>query len=205
MKKVLFATHNTSKLNLYRNMLEGSNYELIGLDDLDINCDVKEEGNDNKEIAIKKVSEYSKQSKFITISEDTGLYFEGVSEEDQPGVHVNSPKGTILNEEERLDYYVNLIKKYGGTLNGYWTKTVAISSRDGQIFTFDYKIHKIFTDEINENRNPGYPLDSISITPEYNKYTVLLTDEENTKLNDKCNKEIHEFLIKTLDEICQNE
>lgn len=203
MKKVLFATHNPSKLSLYQNMLKNDGYILLGLGDLNINYTVEEIGNDNKEIAIKKAKEYSQISNFVTISEDTGLYFENVDDDDdQPGVHVNSPKGINLSEEERIKYYTELITKYGGKLNGYWTKTIAISDLDNNVYTFDYKIKKVFTNKIHNKRNVGYPLDSISITPEYNKYTVELTDDENTKLNDKCNKEIHDFIIKILNKIC---
>jgi len=54
---------------------------------------------------------------------------------------------------------------------------------------------------VNEKRNVGYPLDSISITPEYDKYTVDLTAEENNLLNDKCNKEIYEFIVTILAKI----
>ncbi|MDD3896149.1 MAG: hypothetical protein PHX19_03650, partial [Bacilli bacterium] len=60
---------------------------------------------------------------------------------------------------------------------------------------------KIFVNEVNEKRNVGYPLDSISITPEYDKYTVDLTAEENNLLNDKCNKEIYEFIVTILAKI----
>ena len=196
--KVLFATHNQSKYQLYRNMLNSDDYELISLNDLNIDYDVEEIGNNSMEIAIKKVQEYNKLTNYITISEDTGLYFEGISEKDQPGVNVNSVNGIYLSEEKRIQYYVDLISKYGGKLNGYWLKDIAIADNNGNIYTFEYRINKIFVTEIHPNRNPGYPLDSISITPEYNKYTVELTDQENEDINKKCNKEIHEFIIKTL-------
>ena len=199
--KILFATHNKSKLQLYKNMLNSDNYDLISLDDLDIDYDVEEVGSNSMEIAIKKVKEYSKLTDFITISEDTGLYFEGIPDEKQPGVNVNSVEGINLSEEERINYYVDLISQYGGKLNGYWLKNIAVADNDGNIYTFEYRINKIFVDKIHHDRNLGYPLDSISITPEYNKYTVELTNDENEKLNSKCNKEIHEFLISTLKRI----
>lgn len=198
MKKILFATHNPSKLNLYKNMLKDHDYELIGLSDLELEYEVEELGNNVKDIAIKKVTEYSKLTNLVTISEDTGLYFENVNDDEQPGINVNSINGVKLTEEGRIEHYLKLINKYGGRLEGYWQKTIAISDLNGNITTFDYKVKKIFVNEVNENRNIGYPLDSISITPEYNKYTVDLTDEENNKLNEMCNKEIYEFLVSIL-------
>ncbi|MDD3048405.1 MAG: non-canonical purine NTP pyrophosphatase [Bacilli bacterium] len=194
MKQVLFATHNPSKLMIYKNMLKNIDVELICLNDLKINYEVNEEGNSSEEIAIKKVAEYSKLTNLITISEDTGLYFDGVEKEEQPGINVNFINGKKMSEEERITYYLKLINKYGGKLNGFWLKTVAVSDMNGNISTFNYKIMKEFVNKLNAKRNPGYPLDSISITPEFKKYTVDLTDEENIKLNNMCNKDICEFL-----------
>ena len=42
------------------------------------------------------------------------------------------------------------------------------------------KSHFYFVDKACDKRNPGYPLDSISIMPEYNKYFVELTQEEKS-------------------------
>ena len=196
--EVLFATHNKSKLQLYRNMLKEDGVKIVGLDEHGIDYDVKEVGKNSKEIAIKKVKEYNKLSNYITISEDTGLYFDNIPDEKQPGVNVNTVNGKKLSEEERIEYYKSLISDYGGLLNGYWIKDIAIADNNGNIFTYKYKIKKIFTNKVHKLRNEGYPLDSISITPEYNKYTVELTDEENMRLNESCNKEIHNFIVTTL-------
>ena len=203
MKKILFATHNPSKLNLYRNMLKDHDYELIGLDDLKLDYEAPEIGNDVKEIAVKKVSEYSKLADLITISEDTGLYFEGISDEEQPGANIRRVKDKKLNDEEVITHYLKLVNKYGGELKGYYLKNVAVCDRNGSIHTFEYKVNKLFCNKLNIKRNIGYPLDSISITPELNKYTVDLTDDENNKMNEKCNKEIYDFLVEILTKIFQ--
>ena len=43
------------------------------------------------------------------------------------------------------------------------------------------KSHFYFVDKPSEKRNPGYPLDSMSIMPECNKYFVDLTEEDKNK------------------------
>ena len=43
------------------------------------------------------------------------------------------------------------------------------------------KSHFYFVDKPCEKRNPGYPLDSMSIMPECNKYFVDLTEEDRNK------------------------
>jgi 8-oxo-dGTP diphosphatase len=197
MKKVLFATHNRAKLDLYKQMFAGHSIQLIGLDDLDVKHEVEEIGNDEQEIAAKKVTEYNHVSNLITISEDTGLYFEDLEPDVQPGTKINSINGVKLSEEERIAHYSELAKKHGGRLVGTYRKAVAIHNGTPHMFVYERKV--VFVDVVSPKRNSGYPLNSVTITPEYNKYTVDLTDEENTSLNDKCHKEIYEFIKNTLD------
>ena len=48
-------------------------------------------------------------------------------------------------------------------------------------------------------RNPGYPLDSISVMPENNKYWLELTDEEIKKSKEESNKDgIVEFIANNI-------
>lgn len=56
--------------------------------------------------------------------------------------------------------------------------------------------HFYFTDKPCEKRNEGYPLDSISIVPEFNKYLVELTEEDKKeyKKKDKIDNVV-EFIV----------
>ena len=57
------------------------------------------------------------------------------------------------------------------------------------------KDHFYFIDKPCEKRNPGYPLDSITIVPEFNKYLVELTEEDKKAYKKKDNiDEIIEFI-----------
>lgn len=61
------------------------------------------------------------------------------------------------------------------------------------------KEHFYFVDKPCEKRNPGYPLDSISIMPEFNKYFVELTEEDKQKYKNKDNKDdVIEFIVKNV-------
>lgn len=196
MKKILFATNNLSKLDLYRKILAKEPIEIIGLDDINIEYEVEEIGNNEQEIAIKKVTEYGKISKMTVMSEDTGLYFDNVNANEQPGTKINSINGRKMSEDERIEHYVNFVKKHGGKLIGTYRKALAI--HDTKLHTSVYERKVIFVDKICANRNPGFPLDSITITPEYNKYTAELTEQENINLNNKSHKHAYEFITKIL-------
>lgn len=198
--KILFATHNVSKLNLYKNMFRNTKFEIIGLGDLKIGNEVEENGVTPEENAIKKAKEYSRLTKYITIADDTGLFLEGVEEKLQPRSYVRRINGKTLNDEEMIIYYTNLIKNHGGKVQGTWIKSIAVAT-DGQVFVYNYNVKKNFVEEVNSKRNKGFPLDSISITPEYNKYTVDLTPEENEILIKKGNEDMFNFILGKLNEL----
>jgi hypothetical protein len=61
------------------------------------------------------------------------------------------------------------------------------------------KSHFHFIDTPSEKRNPGYPLDSISIMPECNKYFVDLTQEDRNKDKQNYNKDdVIDFIINNI-------
>lgn len=200
--KILFATNNPSKLELYRNMFRNTDYEIVCLKDLDIIHDVIEDGNNPTENALKKAREYQQISNMITISDDTGLYLEGLEDNKQPGTHIRRDEnGNNLTDDEILERYVKIAKDNGGQIKGKWIKSIAIVDNNKMEYVYEYDVEKIFTDKISEKRHKGYPLDSISITPEYNKYTIDLTDKENEMLLKKNNEKMYKYVINVLKNI----
>ena len=57
--------------------------------------------------------------------------------------------------------------------------------------------NNLFIEELPcERRNPGYPLDSISIMPKFNKYFVELTEEDKKQNKNKDNTDdVIEFIV----------
>lgn len=197
--KVLFATKNPAKIKKYSEKLKEYGIELVSIKDLNIDIEVEENGKDAIENAYLKAKTYYKATGLPTIGLDDNLYFEGVDEEDQPGTLVRRVNGKTLDDEEMISYYTGLSKKYGGKLEGKWVYGMVLY--DGE------KAHEhtwskggfYFADKASEKRNPGYPLDSITIWPEYNKYWLELNDEEKKVINDRFfNDGVQEFLINSL-------
>mgnify|MGYP002225500190 CR=1 FL=1 len=50
---------------------------------------------------------------------DSGLYFDNVPDEVQPGVHVRNVNGKCLSDDEMIDYYSGLVKAYGNLVARY--------------------------------------------------------------------------------------
>mgnify|MGYP006067313407 FL=1 len=197
--KVLFATTNPAKVEKYKDRLEKTGIELITIKDLDLNLHVEESGKNALENAYIKAKTYYDATKIITIGMDNNLFIDELPEEKQIGTHVRRINGKELNDDEMIDYYTNLVKEYGGKLTAKWVYGMVIfNGKEKKEFTWS-KSNFYFVDKPSDKRNPGYPLDSISIIPEYNKYLVELTDEEKKEYNEKTNDgQVIDFIVNSI-------
>ena len=97
--------------------------ELIGLNDLRAEGkfipEVIEDGNTPLENARLKAMAYYEAFQIPVFSCDSGLYFDNVPDEVQPGVHVRNVNGKSLSDDEMIDYYSGLGKKYGNLVARY--------------------------------------------------------------------------------------
>ena len=197
--KVLFATTNPAKVKKYKKALEEKGIELITIKDLDFKLNINENGKNATENAYIKAKAYYDATKITTIGMDNCLFIEELPEEKQPGTHVRRVNGKELTDEEMIEYYTNLIKKYGGKLTAKWIYGIVIyNGKEAKKYTWS-KSNFYLIDKPCKKRNPGYPLDSISVMPENNKYWLELTDEEKRKSKEQDNKdEVVEFIVNNI-------
>ena len=196
MKRILFATTNPAKVKKYIDELKKRNIELLTLKDLDINLHIEETGKNAIENAYIKAKAYYDATGLTTIGMDNCLFVEELPEEKQPGTHVRRVNGKELNDDEMIEYYTNLVKEYGGRLTAKWVYGMVICN-GGEAKKYSWsKSHFYFVDKPCEKRNPGYPLDSISIMPDCNKYFVDLTKEDREKDKKNYNEdEVINFIV----------
>ncbi len=197
--QVLFATTNPAKVKKYRDLLKEKGIELVTIKDLDFKLDIDENGKDAIENAYIKAKTYYDKTKIPTIGMDNNLFIEELPEEKQPGTHVRRINGKELNDDEMITYYTNLVKENYGKLTAKWVYGMVICSDNG-VNKFSWsKDHFYFVDKPCEKRNPGYPLDSITIVPEFNKYLAELTEEDKEVYKKKDNiDEVIEFITKSI-------
>lgn len=198
--KVLFATTNPAKVNKYKKKLEDKGIEIVCLNDLGLDLNVDENGKNAVENAIIKAKAYYDATKIITIGMDNCLSIKELPEEKQPGTHVRRVNGKTLTDDEAIEYYINLVRENGGKLTARWIYGMAIY--DGvEMKTYSWgKEDFYFIDKACEKRNPGYPLDSMSIIPECdNKYLVELTEEDRKKIKDTDEtSRVVDFIVKSV-------
>ena len=204
--KVLIGTSNPSKVERFKSLLEGYDLEFLSLKDLNITSEPEENGITPKENAIIKAKYYSSFCD-VVICNDSGLYFQELDVEDsrQPGLNIRTPNGNKrLDDEEMIEYYSSLIRTLGGKVNAYYLDGIAVSI-NGNIFSFmeelSYKTDTfIMVDKASNKRHKGWPLDSLSIRKNTNKYFVDETvsdSKDNIFVNDY-RKRLINFLVDTL-------
>lgn len=199
MKKILFATGNESKSKRFSNGLLKYGIEVISLKDIDCNLDVEENGNSAIENAIIKAKAYYNETDFPTIAMDDTLYLDGVPEEEQPGMFVRRVNGKRLNDEEMIEHYSNLAKKYGkdGKLTARWIYGLAVIN-NGKINTYTWSKEDFYiTDKKNNKLDVGYPLNSISINIKLNKYFTDLTEKDKKEIKQEEN-DVVDFIAKNV-------
>jgi len=185
--KVLFATGNPAKVKRYKESLEKNGIELITIKDIGINLNIDENGKDAIENAYIKAKAYYDATGIPTIGMDNNLFIDGIDESLQPGTHVRRVGGRQLSDEEMITYYTRLVKEHGGKLQAKWVYgMVVITDKSCDELTWS-KDKFYFVSTPCSKRNPGYPLDSISIIPKFNKYLVELSDEERNLYKSKEN------------------
>ena len=202
--KVLFATKNPAKVKKYKDELEKNGIELITAKDIEIDVKVDESGKNCIENAYIKAEEYFEATKITSIGMDNTLFIEELPEEKQPGTHVRRVNGKELTDDEMIEYYTSLVSEYGGKVTAKWVYGMVVYG-DNICEKFTWNKDEFFmVDKVSEIRNPGYPLDSISIDKFVNKYFVELTkedikiiDEERMKKN-KIDSDVVNFILQSL-------
>lgn len=197
MKKILFATNNESKSKRFSKKLSENGIEVLNLKDLNMTLEVEEDGKDAIENALIKAREAYKMSNMPVIGMDDSLYLEEVPDNFQPGLCVRRVNGKTLNDNEMLEYYIDLVKKYGvnGKINSKWIYGLAVINENGKESTYSWCKDNFYLVETKASKiNPGYPLNSISKYKTIDKYFTEITEEEKEKLKVD-ESEVVEFII----------
>ena len=182
-KQILYGTGNRAKLEVMRNRLVELDLEILGLEDMDGEIpEVSEDGMTPLENARRKALAYYKAFGIPVFSCDSGLYFDNVPEEVQPGVHVRTVKGKYLSDEEMLEHYTGLASEYGD-LRARYRNAICLVTDEKHIYeSMDESLASrpflLTAMPHSEVRHAGFPLDSISKDAESGKYFYDMTQAE---------------------------
>lgn len=166
--RVLIGTTNPAKLKLFEQVLEGYPIEMVCLRDLGITAEPEEMGRNPAENAAVKAAFYGQYADYV-IGNDAGLYFDALPLDDprQPGLHIRTPNGVRLTDEEMIVHYSQLVHSLGGKVLAYYLDGFAVKTPEG-VKTFmkskeDAREAAFWMlDTPVAKRRPGWPLDSLS-------------------------------------------
>ena len=102
MKQIIFATNNPTKAKRFSKSLLEKEINVISLRDIGIKINIKEDGKDVVENALKKARECHDVTGKIAIGMDDSLYLENVPEDEQPGLFVRRVDGKVLEDDEKI-------------------------------------------------------------------------------------------------------
>ncbi len=180
--KLIYGTGNPAKLESMRRRLAGLGLEIIGLADLKGEIPkVPEDGKTPLENARQKALAYYEAFGMPVFSCDSGLYFDNVPEEEQPGVHVRTVRGKYLSDEEMLEHYSSMARRYGDlkaryrnavclVMDGEHVYEAMEPSMESESFLITGRPHSGI-------RKRGFPLDSLSVDIATGKYFYDLPGE----------------------------
>ena len=155
-----------------------------------------EDGKTVVENAQKKAKAYYDATKIPTIAGDTALFIEKF--EEQPGLYVHRVNGKELTIEETLEYYVQALKRIGGTSEAYYYTGLGIIKDDIE-YNKEIKEDKfIFTSKMSDKPSKYDGLSRIQIDPRLNKYVCELTEEDIKNRNNTFDEECVNFIKSVL-------
>ena len=135
---------------------------------------VPEDGNTPLENARQKAAAYYKAFGMPVFSCDSGLYFDDVPDEVQPGVHVRNRNGKCLSDDEMIAYYAGLAQKYGN-LKARYKNAICFVRDEAHIYeamepSMESEPFLLMDRPHSAIRKEGFPLDSLSVDIKTGQY-----------------------------------
>jgi inosine/xanthosine triphosphate pyrophosphatase family protein len=180
MKEIIYGTSNPAKVAQVRDVLEPLGFVVKSLADFNSKITVDEDGETAEENALKKAVAYSKELNMPVLSMDVALYFNDLPEDKQPGLHVRRINNdeSRPSDEDMLAYYANLAASMGDRMKAYWRYAFALAWPDGRKVSFAHDTPRIFVSKPSPKIVEGFPLESLQVDPETNKYISEMSKEE---------------------------
>lgn len=176
--KVLIATTNLGKIQIYKQAFEELGIGVCSLRDLDVNIEVEECGESVIENAIIKAKAYHEATGLPVLANDSGLIIDRFAPEDQPNLLVRRYNGNELSDEELLNVYIEKLNEVGGESTGHYDVGLAIIDMYGDLHTREFHPKRYFINKPSTVMVKGIPLSSLSYDEKTKKYMSEMTPKE---------------------------
>ena len=191
--EILIATKNEAKIKKYSTMLNALGIQYKTLKDLERNINVEENGNTPKENSIIKAKAYYEAFNMPILADDNGLILDKLPKDRQPGVFVRRHNGKELSDEEIIELYSKEIETVGGETTGGFIIAITIIDKNGKVHTNEVKHDRLFISKPCNERNPGYPMNSLIYNKETGEYLAQIYAGQNVYKGNSFEKDL-EFI-----------
>lgn len=176
--KLLIATKNPAKKKEFKKLFKGLPIELVSLEDLKINKEIKEAGENFEENAILKARGYYRLSGMPTLAEDGGLEIDALG--GWPGVYSRRVKdGLKGTDEELIQTILEKMKGIPQEKRGCQMRcVVALILDNSRIYMEEGISRGTISEKPSQKRIIGFPYRSIFYVPEFDKISVDAEDSE---------------------------
>ena len=195
MKTIILATNNENKLREIREMLLGSDINVMSLKEAGIRKDVEETGQSFKENAAIKAREICRMINEPVLADDSGLEVEFL--DGAPGIYSARFMGEDTPYSEKNQAIIEKLRDAKEDERGAAFRCVmALVFPDGREFYSEGKMPGVIAKESKGENGFGY--DPILFLPEYGKTSAQLAPEEKNAISHR-----GEALRKMVEIICR--
>ncbi|MFR9235954.1 MAG: non-canonical purine NTP pyrophosphatase, partial [Eisenbergiella massiliensis] len=182
--KLIYGTGNPGKFSMMKEALKELDVELLSLRDLPaVQEEPEETGRTPLENARQKAEFYYSIFKMPVFSCDSGMYIEGLPEEEQPGVHVRNVGGRRLSDAEMTAYYAGIAHRLGGRCMAEYRNAICLildENRRYEHYGPDISgVRFYLVDKPVQQKEEGFPLDPISVDVDNGKYFTQLEGQQS--------------------------
>lgn len=200
----IYGTNNPAKLESMRDCLAPLNVRIVGLNETSIAIpDVEENGGTPLENARIKALAYYELLKRPVFACDSGLYIDGLPDDEQPGVHVRTVNGKRLNDEEMTAHYSAIAARLGGKCLAQYKNGICLVMSENEIYEHfgDEISGEAFhlVDKPHPKRIEGFPLDCISTHIESGEYYYWYDKKDDTGMMGTMFNGFQKFFRKIID------
>ena len=196
MSKLLLATGNEGKVREYRNLLKGVRYQLVSLAEEGIITVVDEVGSTLEENASLKASVIAKESRLLTLADDSGLEVDAL--DGKPGPLSARFAGENATDRDRIDYLLSRLKDVPWSeRTAHFRCVIALASPGGNIQLYYGDCSGLILFEPRGESGFGY--DPVFYIPSLDMTMAELTMESKNRISHRglAAKEVYRTLIES--------
>jgi XTP/dITP diphosphohydrolase len=179
-KKIIFATGNQGKMNEVRMILKDMDYEVLSLEDVNIDINVVEDGSTFEENAMIKAKTIMNLSNEIVLADDSGLEVDFLDK--APGIYSARFLGEDTSYHIKNEHIVKKLEKAGENERAArFVCAIACIYPDGTSYTTRGIVEGLIGYE--EKGENGFGYDPIFFLPEYGCTMAELSSEIKNQIS----------------------